>query len=53
MAFVIQMHEDLRHFGEQKTLVEICQRYFWHNKIEDVKDNCKNVPTVPNGEKNG
>ncbi len=53
MALVIQMHEDLRHFGEQKTLVEICQRYFWHNKIEDVKDNCKNVPTVPNGEKNG
>jgi hypothetical protein len=24
MALVIQMHEDLGHFGEQRTLVEIC-----------------------------
>jgi len=24
MAFVIQMHEDLGHFGEQRTLAEIC-----------------------------
>ncbi len=37
MALVIQMHEDLGHFGEQRTLVEICQKYFWHNQIEDVK----------------
>jgi hypothetical protein len=31
------MHEDLGHFGEQRTLAEICRRYFWHNQIEDVK----------------
>jgi len=31
------MHEDLGHFGEQRTLVEICRRYFWHNKTKDVK----------------
>jgi hypothetical protein len=37
MALVIQMHEDLGHFGEQRTLVEICRRYFWHNWTEDVK----------------
>jgi hypothetical protein len=37
MALVIQMHEDLRHFGEQRTLAKICCRYFWHNKTEDVK----------------
>jgi hypothetical protein len=37
MALIIQMHEDLGHFGEQKTLAEICCRYFWHKIIEDVK----------------
>jgi hypothetical protein len=37
MALVIQMHEDLGHFGEQRTLAEICRKYFWHNRTEDVK----------------
>jgi hypothetical protein len=37
MALIIQMHEDFGHFGEQRTLVEICRRYFWHNRMEDVK----------------
>jgi len=37
MPLVIQMHEDLRHFGEQRTLSEICRRYFWRNWTEDVK----------------
>jgi hypothetical protein len=31
------MHEDLGHFGEQRTLAEVRRRYFWHNRIEDVK----------------
>jgi hypothetical protein len=31
MALIIQMHENLGHFGEQRTLAEICRRYFWHN----------------------
>ncbi len=37
MALVIQMHEDLGHVGEQRTLTKICHKYFWHNKIKDVK----------------
>jgi hypothetical protein len=37
MGLVVQMHKDLGHFGEAKTLVEICRRYFWHNRTEDVK----------------
>ncbi len=37
MAIVIQMHEDLGYFGKQRTLVEICRKYFWHSRIEDVK----------------
>jgi hypothetical protein len=37
MPLVIQMHEDLGHFGEQRTLVEICRRYFWRNRTKDVK----------------
>jgi hypothetical protein len=28
LKLVSQMHEDLGHFGEQRTLVEICRRYF-------------------------
>ncbi len=36
IPLVIQMHEDFGHFGEQRTLAEICQRYFWHNRTEDV-----------------
>jgi hypothetical protein len=31
------MHKDLGHFGEQKTLAEICRQYFWHSRMEDVK----------------
>jgi hypothetical protein len=37
MALIIQMHENLGHFGEQRTLAEIYKRYFWHNTMEDVK----------------
>jgi len=37
IPLVIQMHEDLGHFGKQRTLAEICQRYFWHNRTEDVR----------------
>ncbi len=37
MGPIIQMHEDLGHFGEQRILVDIYRRYFWHNKIKDVK----------------
>ncbi len=28
IPLVIQMHKNLGHFGEQRTLAEICQRYF-------------------------
>ncbi len=28
VRLVSQMHEDLGHFGEQRTLAEICRRYF-------------------------
>jgi len=37
MPLVIQMHEDLGHFGEQRMLAKICRRYFWHSQTEDVK----------------
>jgi len=37
MSLVSQMHEDLGHFEEQRTLVEIRRRYFWHHRTEDVK----------------
>jgi hypothetical protein len=31
------MHEDLGHFGEQRTLAEIRRRYFWRSRTADVK----------------
>ncbi len=37
MALVVHMHKDLGHFGEERTLAEVCRRYFWHNWSEDVK----------------
>jgi hypothetical protein len=37
VSLVRQMHEDLGHFGEQRTLAKIRQRYFWHNRTVDVK----------------
>jgi hypothetical protein len=37
MGLVVRMHKDLGHSGEEITLAEICRRYFWHNRIEDVK----------------
>ncbi len=37
LSLVKQMHEDLGHFGEQRTLVEIQRRYFWHSRTIDVK----------------
>jgi hypothetical protein len=37
VSLVKRMHEDLGHFGEQRTLVEIRRRYFWHNRTADVK----------------
>ncbi len=34
---MLQMHEDLGHSGEQRLLIEVCRRYFWHSRTEDVK----------------
>jgi hypothetical protein len=36
-TLLVQMHEDLGHSGEQRLLAEICRRYFWHCRTEDVK----------------
>jgi len=37
IPLVIQIHEDLGHAGEERTLTEVCKRYFWHHQIGDVK----------------
>ncbi len=36
-SLVQQMHADLGHSSEQRLLSEICRRYFWHCRTEDVK----------------
>ncbi len=37
MGLVVRMHKDLGHSREERTIAEICRRYFWHNRTEDVK----------------
>jgi hypothetical protein len=37
LSLVKQMHKDLGHFGEQRTLAEVQRRYFWHSRTTDVK----------------
>jgi hypothetical protein len=34
---IIDLHEEIGHFGEGHTFAKVNKRYFWHNKIEDVK----------------
>ncbi len=36
-SLVLQMHADLGHSGEQRLLSEICRRYFWYCRTEDVR----------------
>jgi len=37
MGLVVQMHKDLGHSGEERTLAEICKMHFWHNRTKDVR----------------
>ncbi len=37
ISLVLQMHADLGHSGEQRLLSEICRRYFWYCRTEDVR----------------
>ncbi len=51
VSLVRQMHEDLGHFGEQRTLAEVRRRYFWHNRTEEVKSvvrSCQQCQLVKN-----
>jgi transposase InsO family protein len=41
---VIQIHEDLGHAGEERTLAEVCRRYFWHHRTGDVRTVVKTCP---------
>jgi hypothetical protein len=49
MSLVSQMHEDLGHFREQRTLAEIRRRYFSHHRTKNVKAvlrNCRQCQLV-------
>jgi len=37
MGLVVQMHKNLGHSGEERTLAKICKRHFWHNRTKDVR----------------
>jgi hypothetical protein len=32
-----KIHEEIRHFGAMRTLVELKKRFFWHEKTKVVK----------------
>jgi hypothetical protein len=36
-SLVLQMHANLGHSDEQRLLFEICRRYFWYCRTEDVR----------------
>lgn len=38
---VLEMHQEICHFGEQQTLVEICKRFYQHKCMEQVKEMVK------------
>jgi hypothetical protein len=44
LELVVQMHSDLGHSGEERTLTEICRRYFWHDRTESVRAVVKGCP---------
>jgi hypothetical protein len=35
---IMDLHNEIGHFGEGRTLVEMNKRYFWHNRTIEVKD---------------
>jgi hypothetical protein len=34
---VKDIHEEIRHFGEGRTLAKVKKKFFWHDKIESVR----------------
>jgi hypothetical protein len=36
--FITYLHNEIRHFGEGRTLAKVNKHYFRHNKTELVKD---------------
>jgi hypothetical protein len=32
-----KIHEEIRHFGEMRTLVEVKKKFFWHDKTQSIK----------------
>lgn len=38
---ILEMHQEIWYFGEQRTLIEICNRLYQHNCMEQVKEMVK------------
>jgi hypothetical protein len=36
-VLVKNIHEEIGHFNEGRTLVEVKKRFFWHDKIESMR----------------
>jgi hypothetical protein len=46
---IMDIHDEIGHFGEGRTLVEVKSQYFWHNMTKFVKEvicTCKNCQLV-------
>lgn len=42
---VLEMHKEIRHFGEQRTFIEICKQFYQRNRTKQIKamvKACKN-----------
>jgi hypothetical protein len=45
----MDIHNEIGHFGEGKTFIEVKNWYFWHNMMELVKEvvhTCKNCQLI-------
>jgi hypothetical protein len=45
----MDLHNEIGHFGERRTLAKMNKHYFWHNKTIEVKDavySCKQCHLV-------
>ncbi len=45
-VLVKNIHEEIGHFNEGRTLVEVKKRFFWHDKTEFGEDGGETMPML-------
>jgi len=45
-VLVKNIHEEIGHFSEGRTLVKVKKRFFWHNRTKICEDGGETMPTL-------